>query len=592
MSNDLHAAGEPLRLPLSSISVQEGFNPRRAFRQAPLEELTDSIRRDGLIQAILVRPRTDGGEGYWIVAGERRYRACTAVGLADIPALVRHLDDREARLLALKENTTREDLSPAEEALSARDTLDSYGGDKQAAASHLGWSASKLESRLLLLTASPSVLQAVAEGAIGVGHAELLAGLPEEQQDKALARIIEGAVSIADLKEAVKGIVIPLTRAVFDTADCSACPFNTALQGSLFGDAVQGANCKQRACFAAKTNAALEAKRAALAEDVGTVAMATEKDASSYTALLANGPNSVGEAQFAQCRGCTHYGALIHNRLDGRTGQVDRPVCFNLSCHSTKVAAHAEAEAEALAAASAPDAGKRSTPATSSKPSAKASKAAAHAKGKAGKATAKTAAPAASSQAARAAMKPAYMAAASRLLAEDPRVSLAIGIASLERLAHDAGLNRTSISPTSNYEDAVAKLLDLESEQLALRYREACSMVLTGTLPNPQASRNNVYPAVVCARLSQAMGADLAHHFKIDETYLAAHTREGIAAVLAESGFDAWLKEQPDGEKRAKALTNAKKSDLIQQVMASGFDWTGFVPAAVKAVTPRSFVGV
>ncbi|AGG89042.1 PRTRC system ParB family protein [Rhodanobacter denitrificans] len=579
-----HSTGETRVVPLSSISVQPGFNPRRAFRPADMDRLVASIREQGVIQPPLVRPRHDGEEGFWLVAGERRFRACTLLNKAELPVLVREMDDAQARLAALCENMDRKDLSAAEEAIAARHALDLAGGDKAATASQLGWSATKLEARLLLLTASAAVLQALADGAIHVGHAELLAGLPEASQDKALGRIIEGQVSVADLREQVKGIVIPLSTAIFDTTACAKCPFNTQLQGSLFGDAVAGAHCKNRACFTAKTNEAIEAKRAALAEEVGTVALSTEKDPDSYVPLVVNGEGGVGRAQFEQCRTCQHFGALIHAKADGRLGQVERPMCFERTCHSQKVAAHA-AELAALAeeaSGSSPVAAGNPSPGTAPAGKAKA-------KPKV-KPAPKKAAPAASPSGARTAMKPAFVAAARELLTTDPRVGLALAVMALSKVAREAGLDPAT-APRPTPEESVATLLKLDANALAAKYREVCEQLVSGDLRSAY-SRNDVFPIVIAARVTQALQGGPGSHFKVTAEFLAAHTREGISALLAESGFEKWLKEQEDGAAKWKALMSLKKSELPAAVMEKGFEWAGFVPASVQNVTPRSLVGV
>lgn len=579
-------------LPLSSISVQEAFNPRRAFRKEPLDRLVASIREQGLLQPILVRPRTDGGDGYWLVAGERRFRACTSLGWTEITALVRPLTDDDARMAALIENIDRADLSPAEEALAARDALDYAGGDKTATASHLGWPASKLEARLLLLTASERVLQAVADGSIHVGHAELLAGLPEAQQDKALGNIIERKVSVADLREQVKGIVIPLTTAIFDTTACATCPFNTQLQGSLFGDAVQGAHCKNKVCFTQKSTDAIEAKRVALADEVGTVALSTEKDAASYTSLVIDGDGGVGKDQFVQCKGCQFFGALIHAKPDAGLGQVERPMCFNLGCHRERVAAYQESIAPAAGPAetvASPQAVAAPPARASGKPVAKPAAKAPPKKGK-------VAAPAATSGAVRTAMKPAYRATAEALVQSNPKVSLALGILALRMVAVGASIrvNDPTQAPRHGHgkpEEQVAELLAKETTELAELYRVACTALVSGTLVNAQYSRNDVFPPVIAARVVQACEANLAEHFAMSESFLDTQTLLGISGLLTESGFDAWLKAQDDGPAKWKALMAHKKKDLPKAVMAAGYDWSGFVPASVRTVVPRSFVG-
>jgi len=576
-------------LPLSSIRVQENFNPRRAFRSTPMDRLVDSIRAEGLIQPILVRP-DDAGEGYILIAGERRLRACIAIGLPDVPALIRNVDADQARVLALLENIDRADLSAAEESYAAREALDIAGGDRAATASQLGWSMTKLDARLLLLTAAPAVLAAVAEGTIHVGHAELLAGLPDPQQEKALTLIIENKVSVSDLREQVKGILIPLASAIFNTSDCTGCPFSTVTQRGLFDDSVEGSFCKQKACFTSKTQAELEIKRAKLAEDVGTVALTTEKDESTYISLIVNGAGGVGTEQFTQCRGCVHFGALIHAKLDQKCGQVDRPVCFNRTCHSSKVNAHAEVLKEEASA-------RQSSTETSNTPSKSSSSPTSTAKKSAGKAvtkTAKTAAPAASSSSARALMKPVYVSAAAALVASDTRVPLALATLAMSKALTEAGvaIPANSVPTGKKPEEVLAALASMEPEEVLRRFHACAGAMISGHQANSSFSRNDLFPSVLSASLAQSAKADLASHFTMTIPFLQSHTREGVLALLAESGFTAWIESQEDGPKKLKAIFASKKAELPKSIMDVGFDWSGFVPQSVAGVTPRSLVGV
>ena len=589
--NHSEHAHEVAVIPLTSIRVVKLFNPRTAFRTEPLERLVDSIRANGLIQPLAVRP-SDEGEGYDLIAGERRYRACNALSWVEVPVHIIHCDSEQSRKLALLENIDREDLSVAEQALAAREALDLAGGDRAATALQLGWSGTKLDSRLMLLTASQSVLAAVAEGTILIGHAQQLAGLPESQQDKALGLIIENKVSVAELREQLKRIVIPLTSAIFNTAGCEGCPSNSSSQRTLWGDAIDGSNCKNKPCFTNKTTLRLEEIRATLQEDVGTVALTTEKDESSYIPLIVNGVGGVGTEQFAQCRGCVHFGALIHAKLDAKCGQVDRPICFSTSCNSTKVGAHAEV----LAAANAP----APTPASpSGKDAAKPKGASATAvptknSSKAITKTAKTVAPAASSSSARAAMKPAYTAAASVLLAEDTRIPLALAILAMSKVLREAGVSLPAkvIPDAKTPEEVIAVLAGLDGAEVVSRFRLCTEAMIAGDQANSSYSRNDVFPAVIAAKLAQSAKADLAPHFKVSSDYLAALTREGNASLLEESGFKAWMEAQDGGAKKYKALIATKKADLPKSILDAGYDWSGFVPKSVASVKARDFVGI
>src|SRR5581483_4195365 len=218
------------RIARSLISAQSGFNTRRHFDAAALESLAESIRQQGVIQPLLLRPRTDGEQGFWIVCGERRWRAAGIAGLDDMPAMVRPMTDREAFLAAMHENKEREDLTPAEEALSARRAVDACDGNEGEAAKVLGWTRDRLRARLLLVHALPEVLDAAAEKRIALGHAELLATLPETLQKTVFAKVLQHGISVDELKRQMAAFTQDLGAATFNTAGCNGCVNNSSTQ--------------------------------------------------------------------------------------------------------------------------------------------------------------------------------------------------------------------------------------------------------------------------------------------------------------------------------------------------------------------------
>ncbi len=185
-------AGERLlRIPLALIEVGT-LQPRGRFDEAALEELAASIREKGLLQPIVVRPK---GDGYELVAGERRFRAAQRAGLSEIPAIVRELDDQAALEAALIENLQREDLSPVEEARGyAR--LAEMGLSHQEIAERVGKSRAAVTNALRLLQLPEEVLRALDEGQISAGHARALLMLPEEKRLWGLREILRRGLSV------------------------------------------------------------------------------------------------------------------------------------------------------------------------------------------------------------------------------------------------------------------------------------------------------------------------------------------------------------------------------------------------------------
>ena len=164
------------RIAVAAIHPLPG-QPRRHFAEAAIAELADSIRLRGLLQPVIVRPAPDGN-GYQLVAGERRWRAAQRVGLHDIPALVRRLDDAATYEIALVENIQRQDLNAIEEALAYRRLIADFGHGQEALAKLVGKSRSHVANLLRMLDLPDAVQQLVIEGALSMGHARALIGHP------------------------------------------------------------------------------------------------------------------------------------------------------------------------------------------------------------------------------------------------------------------------------------------------------------------------------------------------------------------------------------------------------------------------------
>jgi ParB family transcriptional regulator, chromosome partitioning protein len=178
-------APELVHLPVGSIRPNSR-QPRRRFDAEAISELADSVRTQGLVQPVLVRP-TD--PGHWeLIAGERRWRAARSAGLATIPALVRESDDRDSLLLALVENVAREDLSPIEEARAYAVLLDEFGLSLGDVAERVGRSKPTISNRIRLLELPEDVIGLLERGLITEGHARAILSVPAHDDRRALAR--------------------------------------------------------------------------------------------------------------------------------------------------------------------------------------------------------------------------------------------------------------------------------------------------------------------------------------------------------------------------------------------------------------------
>ena len=179
--------GQPelAHLPVETIHANPR-QPRKRFDHESTVALADSIRAQGLVQPVVVRPRKAGG--FELIAGERRWRAARAAGLATIPALVRETDDRESLLLALVENVAREDLSPIEEARAYAVLMDEFSLSLGDVAERVGRSKPTVSNRIRLLELPEDVIGLLEREQITEGHARAILAAPGHDQRRALAR--------------------------------------------------------------------------------------------------------------------------------------------------------------------------------------------------------------------------------------------------------------------------------------------------------------------------------------------------------------------------------------------------------------------
>jgi ParB family chromosome partitioning protein len=182
------AAGPELaELPVDAVHPNPR-QPRKRFEAEPAAGLADSVRAQGVIQPLLVRPRAAGG--YEIIAGERRWRAAREAGVATVPAVVREADDRDTLLLALVENVAREQLSAVEEARAYAVLQDEFTLSLGEVAEKVGRSKPSVSNRLRLLELPDDVLGMVERGQLSEGHARAVLAVPDQEGRRRLAREI------------------------------------------------------------------------------------------------------------------------------------------------------------------------------------------------------------------------------------------------------------------------------------------------------------------------------------------------------------------------------------------------------------------
>ena len=259
---------------------ESATNPRRTFDEAKLQELAESIRTNGLIQPITVRPNSDGFE---IVAGARRFRASQIAEVFSVPARIVEISDAQTLEWQLVENSQRVDVHPYEEAQGFQRLLDMPGYDVATLVDKSGKSASHIYARLSLLQLIPSIAEAFSAERITASHANLLARLPQDTQAEAFEQCWRKdwqdkephLLPAKHLSAWIQSnLYLELAEAPFSKKDpslnpaagaCVTCPRRSGYNTSLFAD-VQGDQCLDGACYETKINAHIDRELAARPE--------------------------------------------------------------------------------------------------------------------------------------------------------------------------------------------------------------------------------------------------------------------------------------------------------------------------------------
>ena len=197
-------APEPSEVELDSI-VPGPMQPRTSFDEASLQGLAESIRAHGIVQPLLVRRR---GDGYELIAGERRWRAAKLAGLSRVPIVIKDVPDESLLEIALIENIQREDLNPIEEAQAYKKLIENVGLTQEALASRVGRDRSYITNYLRLLRLPEDLQQLVKQGRLSTGHARTLLALTQPDVQRRVARqIIDGGLSVRATEHLVHKVI-------------------------------------------------------------------------------------------------------------------------------------------------------------------------------------------------------------------------------------------------------------------------------------------------------------------------------------------------------------------------------------------------
>lgn len=190
-----------VELNLSEL-IENPYQPRTTFDEEKIDELAQSIKEYGVLQPIIVKKSEIG---YYIVAGERRFRACKKLGLETIPAIVREIDEQLMAEIALLENLQRENLTLIEEALAYKRLIDKHGYTQQDVASRVGKSRSHITNVLRMLNLPTEIQTLIAEGKLDFGHAKILAGINDPNLVLELGkRVVAENLSVRALEQLLK----------------------------------------------------------------------------------------------------------------------------------------------------------------------------------------------------------------------------------------------------------------------------------------------------------------------------------------------------------------------------------------------------
>ncbi|WP_375336209.1 PRTRC system ParB family protein [Novosphingobium sp. NBM11] len=514
-----HAA---MTLPLSKIML--GYNPRRYFDRKKHEDLVASFRLRGMLQPMLLRPAAGGDDTYVVVAGGRRYRAALeAFGPeGEVPVVIREMTDQEALEAAIDENDNRDDASETEQADAAVRVLAACQNDRAEAARRLGWSQAKFDRRLALANLSDAVKLALDERRIKVGHAELLAAIPADKQDKALDTITASGLDVGKTRDLLMRVTQDLANACFDKTECMACPFNSGTQRALFETHVDEGHCTNPGCFQLKTEA-IEKARIEAQERAAAAAQAEAAD----------------------------------RQADGDDGEAapDADELADTDDDGDGEASHPGVRAAAVAA-------NRSSSGAIVKPAARAGGATVSAKSIAGR-TADL-------------REATWRTALARGLADNPsHAHAAILVAGLTgtlaqikpaTLTSRAGLLVNPSFPDLSFEEKIEGIRALSDAQAANTLAAIAA-----------AYARDVQSFAHVADLARAFAIDIRHGWRVDRSFLERYTKDELKFIAQECGLIAHM-----GEKAFAKLLASKKADLVAGMLnAVGFDWAGRLPSGM-----------
>jgi len=406
---------------------------------------------------------------------------------------------------------------------------------------------------LALLALCPEATLALNERHIQLAHAELLCALDPAKQKEAVAKIIEHKLSVDYVRQYITKFAQTLTCAIFDKAECESCAYNSTRQRALFTEAVAEGHCTNTSCYESKTQAALESLRQAAAEEVPKALIIGPGEEGLFIPLLASGERGVGAEQYEKgCRACANFGCAVM-ATPQRMGEIEKELCFDLSCNQKMIAARIKSEQ-----ASEP-------PAPGAKPRTTTAKPAKTKVGTVPKAVIEY-------------RRGIWRNAAKKELVASPAKARAYGIAlAVSGKSRDisqsvmqeifkklADQGDFAESPTTL--DKIATLIEAQTPEVVDKLTTAMAVA---------AIRDS--DGVYLMQTLDFLKVDMAAHWELCADFLKLMTKAEIEAVCAEIGLKAFM-----GADFGKAIAKKKDESIAALLKVPNFEYAGKIPSSMQ----------
>ena len=539
-----------------ALSAFKFGNQRGEKIPEEFNDLCKSVKHHkGIHTSVGVRFNPEQPDKLELIYGHCRRDAAIETGFTTVPFRFFEVDDDTAYQLHISENFDRNDLDIVAKAKAARTYLSHFKADYEAVASKLNLSVKKVRELLELNKCSDKVLSALRSKTISEGHAILLACFPAEQQDKNLNVIIAEGWTVATLRERSGKAKLPLSRAIFDLADCQECEHNSIHQQDLFSVGDTKAQCAKRACYTEKTTAHLENQKAELTEKYGHILLLSECAKENRNAVSAD---ILGDAQWATCRTCDDKVAVLNDDINKQLGAVLPNQCVNKVCFTDCKTAY-EKEVKVQLDAQISDSEKATE---AQKANAKA----------VAKKTAKAKATGTLPTKATESYKSALRAAATTFYADDNRFSqcvLTAAIVSQAKYTDD-------VIKHARFADALVTCLSLSNEQRAAITQHAITHLLCKT--DTDANSSSVTDTLIqCLSVDKATSIEhVTAAWTPTKDNLSVYTADLLPALVKSAGLDKTL-----GQDAFDKLVKLGKGKMIENILAADHDWSGYAPKSL-----------